>query len=73
MNLRHTLFGLMAPALLVAMAACNSDTAYTVGTIAGSVGPVVLQLNANAPTTVTAPGAFTLAGEIGEGATYTVT
>ena len=74
MNLRHTLLGLMAPALLATMVACNSDTAYTVGgTIAGSVGPVVLQLNANAPTTVTAPGAFTLAGEIGEGAAYTVT
>lgn len=76
MNLRHTLLGLMAPALLATMVACSSssDTAYTVGgTIAGSVGPVVLQLNANAPTTVTAPGAFTLAGEIGEGAAYTVT
>lgn len=74
MNLRHFLSGLMAPALLAGLVGCGSDTAYTVGgTVNGLAGPVVLQLNGNATTTLAASGAFTLAGELGNGGPYTVT
>lgn len=80
MNIRTGLKGLMAAAVLAGIVSCggggggSSSPTYTVGgTVAGSAGNVVLQINGAGNLTTTGPGAFTFAGPLSSGASYTVT
>lgn len=79
MNLCKTLTRLIATTALVGLTACGGGgdspaPTYTVGgTVAGSVGNVVLQVNGGGDITLAAPGSFTFANGLAVGATYTVT
>ena len=71
MNIRKQVLALFAPALLAALVSCGSDPAFVVsGTVAGLVGPVVLQVNGGASTTVSAAGAFTVDANLPKGGAY---
>lgn len=69
--------GLIACVALAGLASCGgggSAPTYTVGgTIAGSVGTVVLQINGAGDISMANPGAFTFGAGLANGATYTVT
>ena len=80
MNIRNLLTGLIASAALTGLVSCGSgggDSAaptYTVGgTLSGSVGPVVLQLNGAGDITLANPGTFTFPTGLANGATYAAT
>ena len=63
MNPRLALSALITTFALAGLASCGgSDTGYTVGgTVTGSFGPVVLQLNDGNDITLNSPGAFSFA------------
>ena len=80
MNIRNAWFGLIASAALVGVVSCGGGgddggpASYTVGgTLSGSVGPVVLQLNGAGDLSMPAAGNFTFPAGIAAGAAYTVT
>lgn len=81
MNIRKAWLGLIASGVLAGVASCGGgggDSAgavtYTVGgTLAGSVGAVVLQLNGAGDLSVAAPGSFIFPAGIAIGAAYAVT
>ena len=79
MNFRNALKHLIATAALAGLAACGGggDSApptYTVGgTVAGSAGSIVLQLNGGGDVSLAAPGSFTFTGGLVNGAAYSVT
>ena len=77
MTLRNTLMGSIACAVLAGLVACGGDNApptYTVGgTLAGSVGPVVLKLNGAGDMSLATPGAFTFTTALLEGVAFSVT
>lgn len=79
MNLCKTLTRLIATTALAGLAACGGGgdspaPTYTVGgTVAGSSGNVVLQVNGGGDITLAAPGSFTFASGLAVGASYTVT
>ena len=79
MNIRNALTRLIAATVLAGLAACGGggDSAavtYTVGgTVAGSAGSVVLQINGAGDISITAPGSFSFANGLANGASYTVT
>lgn len=79
MKPRTALTGLLAIAALAATVSCGggdygADATYTVGgTLAGSAGAVVLQLNGAGNISASAPGPFTFAGGLASGAAYDVT
>lgn len=77
MTLRNTLMGSIACAVLAGLVACGGDNApptYTVGgTLAGSVGPVVLKLNGAGDISLAAAGGFTFTTALLEGVAYSVT
>jgi hypothetical protein len=73
--------GLIAAAFAAGLASCGGGggggggaVTYTVGgTLAGSAGTVVLQINGGGDISMTAPGPFTFSPGLAIGATYTVT
>lgn len=81
MNIRTVMMGLIASAVVVGFASCGGDddddggaVTYTVGgTLAGSVGTVVLQLNGANDLSVAAPDSFTFPAGLVIGAAYAVT
>lgn len=75
MNLLSRWTGLFASATLLALSACGGDGAtHSIGgTLAGSVGPVVVRLNGGNDITMTGPGAFTFANSLNGGDAYSVT
>ena len=79
MNMRNVLKHLVATAALAGLSACggngNSDppTSTVGGTVAGSAGSIVLQLNGGGDVSLAAPGSFTFAGGLANGAAYNVT
>ena len=79
MNLCKTLTRLIAATALAGLAACGGGgdspaPTYTVGgTVAGSAGNVVLQINGGGDVTLAAPGSFTFASGLAVGAAYAVT
>jgi CHRD domain len=75
MNLRSRWNALLASAALLALASCGGDgTTHTIGgTLAGSVGPVVVRLNGGSDITMTSPGTFTFANLLNSGDAYSVT
>lgn len=82
MSIRKVHAKLLVCAALITLVACGgggyggggSGVTYTVGgTLAGSVGPVVLQLNGGNDVTLSAPGNFTFTAGLSDGTAYTVT
>ncbi len=77
MNLVKILRGLGATVALVSLVACGGDDeapTYTVGgTLAGSVGTVVLKLNGANDISLSGPGNFTFIPRLLGGASYAVT
>ena len=78
MNIRIVLKHLIATAALAGLTACgggdSAPATYTVGgTVAGSAGSIVLQLNGAADVSLAAPGSFTFTGGLLNGAAYNVT
>ena len=80
MNVKKVCFGLIASAALAGVVSCGGSddpappVTYTVGgTLAGSVGTVVLKLNGAGDMSLAAPGSFTFPAGIGIGAAYAVT
>ena len=81
MNFRNIWFGLIGAAAIAGVVSCgggddgpSAPVTYTVGgTLAGSVGTVVLKLNGAGDLSQTAPGSFTFPAGIGLGAAYAVT
>lgn len=78
MHIRNPWLGLIACGALAGVASCgggyNAPVTYTVGgTLAGSVGAVVMQLNGAGDVTVAAPGNFAFPTGLGVGVAYTVT
>ncbi len=79
MNFRNALTGLITSAALAGLVSCGGgggDSAaptYTVGgTLSGSVGPVVLQLNGAGDVTLASAGTFTFPAGLTNGASYAV-
>lgn len=74
MNFRKLQAAWMLSAWLAMLASCGgSDTGYTVGgTVNGSVGPVVLQLNGGYDVTLSNPGSFAFPVGLRDGASYDV-
>ncbi len=79
MNIRNALTRLITTTVLAGLAACggggdSAPVTYTVGgTIAGSAGSVVLQINGAGDLAITAPGSFTFPTGLANGAAYSVT
>lgn len=79
MKLRSALNGLLASGVLAGVVACGGGDSggpatYTVGgTLSGSVGTVVLQLNGGGDLALAAPGSFTFPTGLTIGAAYAVT
>ena len=79
MNFCKTLTRLIAATALAGLAACGGGgdspaPTYTVGgTVAGSAGNVVLQINGGGDVTLGAPGSFNFASGLAVGAAYAVT
>ncbi len=76
MNIRRILIGVMASASLSGLVACGDGSAPTftvAGTLAGSVGTVVLKLNGTGDIAMANPGAFAFTAGLVDGATYAVT
>jgi hypothetical protein len=78
-NIPNVLTGSLAGAVLASVVSCggggsSSTPTYTVGgTVAGSTGSVVLQLNGANNTSMAAPGTFAFGAQLANGATYNVT
>lgn len=81
-KIRNVLIGLLVSVVVSGVASCGGgggygDSAtptYTVGgTISGSAGTVVLQLNGGGNLSMPAPGSFTFTGALVSGTTYNVT
>lgn len=78
MGIRRICAGVLAASLMAAVVACgggddDSSATYTVGgTVTGSVGPVVLQLNGGNDLTLAAPGSFSFPTGLPSGANYAV-
>lgn len=80
MTIRFALKGLIASGVLAGLVACGGGggggggATYTVGgTLAGSVGPVVLRLNGAGDLSMNAPGSFTFPAGLAIGESYAVT
>ena len=81
MNIRNAWMGLVAATLAVGLASCGGGgggggaaATYTVGgTLSGSSGTVVLQINGAGDISMAAPGSFTFTAGLANGAAYGVT
>ena len=78
MNLRNVLIHAIASATLLTLVSCGGDSVPVSpsnigGTLAGSVGPVVLRLNGGNDLTLAAPGAFTFSATVPFASSYAVT
>ena len=79
MKLRNALMRWTAAAVVAGLAACggggsDAPVTYTVGgTLSGSVGTVVLQINGGSDLSLAAPGNFTFPAGLAIGAAYAVT
>ena len=77
MNIRSAMKSCLAAAALAGVVSCGGgggDSTYSVGgTLAGSVGPVTLQLNGAGDIVMAAAGAFTFTSGLADGAAYSVT
>ena len=82
MNARKVVYGLLTASALLGVVSCGgggddppaAPVTYTVGgTLAGSVGTVVLKLNGGGDLSLAAPGNFTFASGVAIGAAYAVT
>ncbi|WP_418317013.1 CHRD domain-containing protein [Piscinibacter sakaiensis] len=77
MNLRSKWARLLASVAVIGLASCGGDGSpdtYTVsGTLAGSVGPVVVSLNGGNNVTLSSPGSFTFPTRLSTGSSYLVT